>query len=86
MTICFLEQYFVMIPMELRKTGCSVVESKDIIPEKVAPLANAANDCWNAISITIFSLLLLFIVPVLKPGFPSFLKGTSYLHGQFRAR
>lgn len=45
MTICFLEQYFVMIPMEPHKTGCSVVEGKDIIPEKVAALANAANDC-----------------------------------------
>lgn len=38
-----------MIPMEPRKTGCSVVEGKDIIPEKVAALANAADDCWSAI-------------------------------------
>ncbi|WP_291585409.1 hypothetical protein [Bacteroides sp.] len=35
--------------MEPHKTGFSVVEGKDIISEKVAALANVANDCWNAI-------------------------------------
>ena len=85
MTICFLEQYFVMIPMELRKTGCSVVESKDIIPEKVAPLQMQPTIVGMLLPITIFSFLLLFIVPALKLGFPSFLKGTSYLHRLFRA-
>ena len=49
MTIRFLEQHLVMIPMEPRKPGCSVVEGKDITPEKVAALANAAENCWNAI-------------------------------------
>lgn len=49
MTLRFLEQHLVMIPMEPRKSGCSVVEDKDITPEKVAALANAAEVCWNAI-------------------------------------
>lgn len=49
MTLRFLEQHLVMIPMEPRKPGCSVVENKDITPEKVAALANAAEACWNAI-------------------------------------
>lgn len=49
MTLRFLEQHLVMIPMEPRKPGCSVVEGKDITPEKVAALANAAESCWNAI-------------------------------------
>lgn len=38
-----------MIPMEPRKPGCSVVEGKDITPEKVRALANAADACWDAI-------------------------------------
>lgn len=49
MTLRFLEQHLVMIPMEPRKPGCSVVEGKDITPEKVKALANAANACWEAI-------------------------------------
>ncbi len=49
MTLRFLEQHLVMIPMEPRKPGCSVVEGKDITPEKVVALANAAESCWNAI-------------------------------------
>lgn len=49
MTLRFLEQHLVMIPMEPRKAGCSVVEGKDITPVKVKALADAADDCWNAI-------------------------------------
>lgn len=49
MTLRFLEQHLVMIPMEPRKPGCSVVEGKDITPEKVRALADAADACWNAI-------------------------------------
>lgn len=49
MTLRFLEQHLVMIPMEPRKPGCSVVEGKNITPEKVAALAEAADACWNAI-------------------------------------
>lgn len=49
MTLRFLEQHLVMIPMEPRKPGCSVVENKDITPVKVKALADAADACWDAI-------------------------------------
>ena len=45
----WLENHLVMIPMEPRKPGCSVVEGKDITEPKVKALAKAADDCWNAI-------------------------------------
>lgn len=45
----FLEAHLVMIPMEPRQPGCSVVEGKDITEPKVKALANASDDCWNAI-------------------------------------
>lgn len=45
----WLENHLVMIPMEPRKPGCSVVEGKDITETKVKALAKAADDCWNAI-------------------------------------
>ena len=45
----FLEAHLVMIPMEPRQPGCSVVEGKDITEPKVKALAHAADDCWNAI-------------------------------------
>lgn len=49
MTLRFLEQHLVLVPMEPRKAGCSVVEGKDITPDKVAALASAAEACWDAI-------------------------------------
>ena len=49
MTLRFLEEHLVMIPMEPRKPGCSVVEGKDITPAKVKALSDAAEACWNAI-------------------------------------
>ena len=49
MTLRFLEQHLVMIPMEPRRPGCSVVEGKDINEEKVTALADAADACWEAI-------------------------------------
>ena len=49
MTLRFLEEHLVMVPMEPRKPGCSVVEGKDITPEKVRALADAADACWDAI-------------------------------------
>lgn len=45
----WLENHIVMIPMEPRKPGCSVVEGKDITEPKVKALAKAADECWNAI-------------------------------------
>jgi len=47
--LTWLEQHLVMIPMEPRKPGCSVVEGKDITEPKVKVLAQAADDCWQAI-------------------------------------
>ena len=49
MTLRFLEQHLVMIPMEPRRPGCSVVEGKDINKAKVISLAAAADACWDAI-------------------------------------
>lgn len=45
----WLENHLVMIPMESRKPGCSVMEGKDITEAKVKTLANAAERCWEAI-------------------------------------
>ena len=47
--LSWLENHLVMIPMEPRKPGCSVVEGKDITEPKVKALAKAADDCWTAI-------------------------------------
>lgn len=49
MTLRFLESHLVMIPIEPRRPGCSVVENKDISPAKVKKLADAADSCWKAI-------------------------------------
>lgn len=48
-TLCWLESHLVMIPMEPRRPGCSVLEGKDITVTKVKALAKAADDCWEAI-------------------------------------
>ena len=45
----WLEDHLCMIPMFPRRPGCSVVEGKDITPEKVGALAAAADRCWTAI-------------------------------------
>ena len=47
--LSWLEEHLVMIPMEPRKPGCSVVEGKDITVSKVQALAAAADRCWTAI-------------------------------------
>lgn len=47
--LSFLENHLIMVPMEPRRPGCSVVEGKDINETKVKALAKAADDCWNAI-------------------------------------
>ena len=49
MVLQWLEQHLVMIPMEPRSPGCSVVEGKDITEPKVRALADAADHCWQAI-------------------------------------
>ena len=47
--LSWLEEHLVMIPMEPRRPGCSVVEGKDITEAKVKALAQAADSCWKAI-------------------------------------
>lgn len=47
--LSWLESHLVMIPMEPRRPGCSVVEGKDVTEEKVKTLAAAADRCWEAI-------------------------------------
>ena len=49
MTLRFLEEHIVMVPIAPRLPGCSVSENKDITPSKVKALAEAADACWNAI-------------------------------------
>ncbi len=47
--LSWLESHIVLVPMFPRRPGCSVVEGKDVTPEKVKALAEAADRCWNAI-------------------------------------
>lgn len=47
--LSWLESHLVMIPMEPRRPGCSVVEGKDVTEAKVKALAGAADRCWTAI-------------------------------------
>lgn len=47
--LSWLENHIVLLPMFPRREGCSVVEGKDITPEKVRNLTDAAERCWNAI-------------------------------------
>jgi len=47
--LSWLESHLVMIAMEPRQLGCSVVEGKDITEAKVRALAGAADRCWEAI-------------------------------------
>ena len=47
--LAWLETHLCMVPMFPRRPGCSVVEGKDVNKVKVQALAQAADDCWNAI-------------------------------------
>ena len=47
--LSWLESHIVLLPMFPRRPGCSVVEGKDITPEKVRALTGAADLCWDAI-------------------------------------
>lgn len=49
MTLRFLEGHLVLVPLAPRKPGCSVVYGKHINYDKVVALAQAADDCWDAI-------------------------------------
>lgn len=43
----WLEQHLCVVPMFPRRLGCSVVEGKDITPDKVKDLTDAAARCWD---------------------------------------
>ena len=47
--LSWLERHVCLVPMFPRRPGCSVVEGKDITPEKVRDLTEAAARCWDAI-------------------------------------
>lgn len=47
--LSWLESHVCVVPMFPRRPGCSVVEGKDINPEKVKALTDAAARCWDAI-------------------------------------
>ena len=47
--LSWLESHLVLIPIEPRQPGCSVVAGKDITEPKVRALATAASACWDAI-------------------------------------
>ena len=47
--LSWLENHLCLVPMFPRRSGTSVVEGKDITPEKVKALAAAAECCWEAI-------------------------------------
>lgn len=47
--LAWLENHLVMIPMEPRKPGCSVVVGQDISEPKVMALTAASDACWEAI-------------------------------------
>lgn len=48
-TLSWLESHLCLVPMFPRRPDCSVVEGKDVTPEKVARLTDAASRCWDAI-------------------------------------
>ncbi len=47
--LSWLERHLCVVPMFPRRPGCSVVDGKDITPEKVRDLTKAAARCWDAI-------------------------------------
>lgn len=47
--LSWLESHIVLVPMFPRRPGCSVVEGKEITPEKVKDLTDAASRCWDAL-------------------------------------
>lgn len=47
--IDWLESHIALVPMFPRRKGCSVVEGKDITPEKVGRLTSAADLCWEGL-------------------------------------
>lgn len=48
--LSWLENHICFVEMFPRRPGCSVVEGRDITPEKVGDLTKAADRCWIAIT------------------------------------
>ena len=46
--LSWLESHVCIVPMFPRRPGCSVIEGKDVTPEKVNALTSAADRCWEA--------------------------------------
>lgn len=46
--LSWLESHICIVPMFPRRPGCSVIEGKDVTPEKVNALTSAADRCWEA--------------------------------------
>lgn len=46
--LSWLESHVCIVPMFPRRPGCSVIEGKDVTPEKVNSLTSAADRCWEA--------------------------------------
>lgn len=46
--LSWLESHVCIVPMFPRRPGCSVIECKDVTPEKVNALTSAADRCWEA--------------------------------------
>lgn len=47
--LSWLENHICLVEMFPRRPGCSVVENKDVTPEKVKNLTDAADRCWDSI-------------------------------------
>lgn len=76
--LSWLESLLVMIPMEPRRPGCSVVEGKDITEAKVKALAKAADDCWEAImarDVTAFAVAYAASFEAQVAMFPAMIQG-----------
>ena len=75
----WLESHLVMIPMEPRRPGCSVLEGKEITEKKVLALTKAADDCWKAIMAMDLSRFASFAAQVAM--FPAMIQGSvqSYI-------
>lgn len=48
-TLSWLESHLCLVPMFPRRDNVDILEGKDITPDKVAALADAADRCWDAI-------------------------------------
>lgn len=86
--LVWLESHLVMIPMEPRKPGCSVVEGKNINEAKVKALARAADDCWEAVlnkDLNAFAAAYLASFEAQIAMFPAMIQGSvpQYI-GQYR--